>query len=314
MRSSMKPQATKSIRLHKLPFPFWRRSAAVTAASSDGVSPFETTRGGDAPSTRRRGRPMSQRFGRPFSQRGADFSAQSSDGSRRLEIHERVSVVRTFCGEYEHALPKLNTPFLSAKGASSLSPGQRPGDPYQNGHRPVGPRYKRRNAPVHRAPLGRTNVLMVQDPARWAGLRNHGPLARIIVKEEDVQVPLKVRKSGAILRVRRPPTVGMWDQIFVALGEDARATSKRELPSPQTVALDPMADNDHGFLVVRGRAGESPEGDIRDRVESVLTNCGLGKPSIQFDGPLWVRTRSTASHLFPQRKQSVNVTTKRTSR
>jgi hypothetical protein len=30
-------------------FSFWRRSAAVSAASSDGVSPFEATWGRDAP-------------------------------------------------------------------------------------------------------------------------------------------------------------------------------------------------------------------------------------------------------------------------
>ena len=43
--------------------------------------------------------------------------------------------------------------------------------------RPEGPRYGRRNA-SYRAPLGRTNLLMGLNPARWAGLRNHGPLAR----------------------------------------------------------------------------------------------------------------------------------------
>lgn len=30
----------------------------------------------------------------------------------------------------------------------------------------------------YRAPLGRGNVFMVRYPARWAGLRNHGPLGR----------------------------------------------------------------------------------------------------------------------------------------
>ena len=31
----------------------------------------------------------------------------------------------------------------------------------------------------YRALLGRGNVFVVRDPARWAGLRNHGPLARL---------------------------------------------------------------------------------------------------------------------------------------
>ncbi len=50
---------------------------------------------------------------------GAGRGLQSAelDRGKRLEIHERVSKVRTF--------PRgiMNTPFLSAKGASSLSPG-----------------------------------------------------------------------------------------------------------------------------------------------------------------------------------------------
>jgi len=41
-------------RRHAQQFSFWRRSAAVTAASSNGVSPFAARRGGDAPWTRRR--------------------------------------------------------------------------------------------------------------------------------------------------------------------------------------------------------------------------------------------------------------------
>ena len=32
--------------------------------------------------------------------------------------------------------------------------------------------------PVYRAPLGRGHDLWVDFPARWAGLRNRGPLAR----------------------------------------------------------------------------------------------------------------------------------------
>ena len=66
----------------------------------------------------------------------------------------------------------------SAKGASSLSPGQRPGCSRRNRPRPVGPRFERCHAPAHRAPLGRMNLLVALNPARWAGLRNHGPLAR----------------------------------------------------------------------------------------------------------------------------------------
>jgi hypothetical protein len=49
---------------------------------------------------------------------------------------------------------------------------------YPRGLRPVGPRYARRNAPAYRAPLGRMNCSVIRDPARWAGLRNRGPLAR----------------------------------------------------------------------------------------------------------------------------------------
>ena len=72
----------------------------------------------------------------------------------------------------------MTTPCPSANGASSLSPGQRPGSACRNAQRPVGPRYGRRNAPAYSAPLGRVNRLMARDPARWAGLRNHGPFAR----------------------------------------------------------------------------------------------------------------------------------------
>lgn len=32
-------------------------------------------------------------------------------------------------------------------------------------------------SPDYRAPLGRTNVAVAGFPARWAGLRNHAPLA-----------------------------------------------------------------------------------------------------------------------------------------
>ena len=63
-------------------------------------------------------------------------------------------------------------------GPQSLSPGERPGYAQQNGPRPVGPPYERRN-PRYRAPSGRLNSWMTRHPARWAGLRHHGPLARI---------------------------------------------------------------------------------------------------------------------------------------
>src|SRR6266446_7063587 len=41
----------------------------------------------------------------------------------------------------------------SANGAPSLSPGKRPGNGCGNARRPVGPRFKRGEAPIYRAPL-----------------------------------------------------------------------------------------------------------------------------------------------------------------
>jgi len=71
----------------------------------------------------------------------------------------------------------MNPTFPRPNGPSSLSPGRRPGSTRRIDLRPEGPRYERRVAPVYRTPLGRPNW-MHPNPARWAGLRNHGPLAR----------------------------------------------------------------------------------------------------------------------------------------
>jgi hypothetical protein len=64
------------------------------------------------------------------------------------------------------------------KGPPSLSPGQRPGSGGGILRRPVGPRHEPPDAPARRAPLGRMNWWLDLTPARWAGLRNCGPLAR----------------------------------------------------------------------------------------------------------------------------------------
>ena len=72
----------------------------------------------------------------------------------------------------------MNPSICRPEGAPSLSPGQRPGYAGRIIRRPVGPRSAGRNAPADRTPLGRTDLLMTLHPARRAGLRNHGPLAR----------------------------------------------------------------------------------------------------------------------------------------
>ena len=72
----------------------------------------------------------------------------------------------------------MNPLFPSANGASSLSPGHRPGSGCRNAQRPVGPRYVWRDVPPNRAPVGRMGCVVARNPARRAGLRNHGPLAR----------------------------------------------------------------------------------------------------------------------------------------
>ena len=72
----------------------------------------------------------------------------------------------------------MNPPFPSANGAPSLSPGHRPGSAGRNARRPAGPRSKRRSHRDYRTPLGRMGCVVALDPARRAGLRNRGPLAR----------------------------------------------------------------------------------------------------------------------------------------
>ena len=47
----------------------------------------------------------------------------------------------------------------------------------------------------YRAPLGRTDLLMDLNPARWAGLRNHGPLARNVT---GMSSPIPLQRESAI--------------------------------------------------------------------------------------------------------------------
>ena len=117
----------------------------------------------------------------------------------------------------------MNPPPLRPKGPPSLSPGQRPGYAGRIRLRPVGPRYEWRNAPAYRAPLGRTNLLMAGDPARWAGLRNHGPLARTHAVVRITALSQTSAVAG-IIAVARTHVIAGFTRLFQTLSANGASS------------------------------------------------------------------------------------------
>ena len=50
--------------------------------------------------------------------------------------------------------------------------------------------------PNHRAPLGRMGFVAAGNPARWAGLRDHGPLARNAMRFRNSAVALPEHRAS----------------------------------------------------------------------------------------------------------------------
>ncbi len=72
----------------------------------------------------------------------------------------------------------------------------------------------------YRAPLGRTDFLMDLNPARWAGLRNHGPLAR----DEATVPPITLQREFArrvtaveALKTAQRASLAELDALFATL-------------------------------------------------------------------------------------------------
>ena len=88
----------------------------------------------------------------------------------------------------------------------------------------------------YRALLGRGNVFVVRDPARWAGLRNHGPLARTSAV------------AGIVMLARNAATI---PPIPLQRGSARRVTVVEALKTAQRTSL---AELDALFATLQHRA------------------------------------------------------------